>query len=166
MSAAVDRALQRRLEDLAADAVDEALTGEVLADLTEAARANAIEVVSPDEPAGLYYSSLPDFVGEMVAPLYARSFEGRERTWCPAWWKHPEAVVRLDAMWRAWEHLRKDPTVGMSSWLRDHGDHHMTVLMASDGPLKGCSPGKGHSDRDWRRLPLEQPPTNLFDLVE
>jgi len=163
IGAAVDRAVQRRLDALAADALEEVMTDDVLADLAAAARAGATDVFSPDEPPSLVYASLPNFVEGFVAHVYARSFEGRERTWCPAWWKHTEAVVRLDAIWRAWEHLRKDPTLGMSSWLRDHGDPHMAVLMSSDGPLKGCSPAKGHNDRDWHTLPLQPPPPDLYE---
>ncbi len=52
------------------------------------------------------------------------------------WWMHPEAVARLDALWRAWEHLGNDPATGMSVWWRDHADHHMGVLMSPDGPFR------------------------------
>lgn len=162
MAHAVDRAVRDRLEQLAADAIDEALTDDVLSDLVGAAQESAAAAIAP-EHAALYYDSLPEFVEDFVAPVYARSFEGRERTWCPAWWNHTEAVARLDAIWRAWEQLRKDPALGPSVWFRDHGDHHMGVLMASDGPFKGCSPTKGHNERDWRRLPLLPPPAGLYD---
>jgi len=162
MGAAVDRAVQRRLDALAADAVDEALTDDVLADLAAAARAGATEVVSPDQAPQLYYASLPEFVGGFLAGVYARNFDTKGRTWCPAWWNHTEAVVRLDALWRAWEHLRHDPALGISTWLRDHGDHHMTALMAQDGPFQGCTPTRGHTTREWRCLPIEPPPGSLF----
>jgi len=162
MSAAVDRAVQRRLDALAADAVEAALTDDVLAGLAAAARAGATAVVSPDQPPQLYYASLPEFVEGFLAGVYARNFDTKGRTWCPAWWNHTEAIVRLDALWRAWEHLRHDPALGISTWLRDHGDHHMTALMAEDGPFQGCTPSRGHSLRDWRRLPIERPPSDLF----
>lgn len=162
MSAAVDRAVQKRLDELAADAVDEALTDDVLADLAGVAREGATDVVSPDELPAPYFGSLPEFVEDFLAGLYARNFDGRGRTWCPAWWNHIEAVVRLDAMWRSWEHLRQNPALGISSWLRDHGDYHMTVLMAQDGPFQGCSPTKGHTERDWRTLALTPAPDGLF----
>jgi len=114
-----------------------------------------------DEPQ-LYYSSVDVFVREFLAPVYRRSLEGgRTRTWCPQWWRHAEAITRLDALWRAWEHLRLDPATGMSVWLRDHADHHMAVLMDPDGPFKGCAPEKGHSDR-LASLPVEDPPAKLF----
>jgi len=72
MGTAVDRAVQPRLDALAADAVDEALTDDVLADLAAAARAGASEVVSPDRTPQLYYASLPDFVEGFLAGVYAR----------------------------------------------------------------------------------------------
>ncbi|MEJ5869370.1 DUF4913 domain-containing protein [Pseudokineococcus sp. 5B2Z-1] len=163
MDAAVQRAVQKRLEDVATAAVDEAFDDDVMADLADVARSGAVEVVSPDQPPALFYATLPDFVEGFLATTYARSFDLRELTWCPQWWRHSEAVVRLDAIWRAWEHLRKDPTVGTSTWLLQHGDPNMNVLMSADGPLKGCSPDKGHREPPWRRLPLEKPPPGLYD---
>ena len=63
---------------------------------------------------------------------------GHDRVWCPQWWRHAEAVARLEALWRAWEHLRQDAATGLSVWFRDHADHHMTILLDADGPFKGC----------------------------
>jgi Domain of unknown function (DUF4913) len=124
---------------------------------------------APDEqeaPAPeLVYATVEDFVREQLAPMYRRSLEGSERTWCPQWWRHAEAIARLDAMWRAWEHLRLDPPTGISVWFRDHADPHMTVLLDSDGPFKGCSPSKGHGQR-LAALPLDPPPPELFTAGE
>lgn len=69
--------------------------------------------------------------------------------------------ARLDALWRAWEHLRLDPATGMAVWFRDHADHAMAVLLDPDGPFKGCSPTNGHSTR-LEPLPLDDPPDGLF----
>ena len=79
--------------------------------------------------------------------MYRRPLGGQAVTWCPEWWRHAEAIARLDALWRAWEHLRLDPATGMSVWFRDHADHHMAVLLSADGPFKGCKPDKGHAER-------------------
>lgn len=74
-----------------------------------------------------------------LAVLYRREVEDVPyRCWCPQWWRHAEAVARLEALWRSFEHLRKDPHTGMSVWLRDHADHHMEKLFASDGPFQNC----------------------------
>ena len=63
---------------------------------------------TPEEPA-LYYPSVDVWVQELLAPTYRRHIDGRNRTWCPEWWRHAEAISRPEALWRAWEHLRLDP---------------------------------------------------------
>lgn len=122
---------------------------------------NAGELAEP--PQELFYASLEDFVREQLAPMYRRALDGTQRAWCPEWWRHAEAISRLEALWRAWEHLRLDPATGMSVWFRDHADHHMAVLLDPDGPFKRCSPDKGHSTRELDPLPLVEPPPGLFD---
>jgi len=87
--------------------------------------------------------------------MYRRPLGGQGVTWCPEWWRHAEAIARLEALWRAWEHLRLDPATGMSVWFRDHADHHMGVLLSADGPFKGCKPDK-HGER-LEPLPLTLP---------
>ena len=74
---------------------------------------------------------------------------------------HGEAVARLEALWRSFEHLRKDPHTGMSVWLRDHAAHHMEKLFASDGPFQNCDPRTGHSDR-LHALPVDPAPPAMF----
>lgn len=139
-----------------------------------AAGAAAHDVARVDEPAAddgggelgsqepeLYYPDVAAFVSQQLAPLWRRSFEGHHRTWCPQWWRHAEAISRLEALWRAWEHLRLDPATGMSVWFRDHADPHMAALLDADGPFKGCSPDKGHGRR-LEPLPVDDPPLGLF----
>ena len=101
------------------------------------------------------------FVRELLAPTYRRSLEGRHRTGCPQWWRHPEGITRLEALWRSWEHLRLDPATGISVWLRDHADHHMAMRFSLDGPFKGCSPDKGHGAR-LTPLECEDAPSGLL----
>ena len=86
---------------------------------------------------------------EWLFPVYRRSILGHDRVWCPQWWRHAEAVARLESLWRAWEHLRQDAATGLSVWFRDHADHHMTILLDADGPFKGCD--GHHSDRPLER---------------
>lgn len=135
---------------------DEAEADEDLGDLEDTRDGEA-----GDAPLQPYYPHVGVFMSDLLAPTYRRQLDGRTRTWCPQWWKHAEAIVRLEALWRAWEHLRLDPATGTSIWLRDHLDHHMTVLMDPEGPLKGCNPTKGHGTR-LDPLPIEEPPEGLF----
>lgn len=89
----------------------------------------------------LYYATLDDWFQDYFASAYRRSFLGHQSRWCAQWWRHPEAVSRLEAMWRAWEHLRLDPALGMSVWWREHVDTHMAALTHPDGTFKGCQEG-------------------------
>ncbi len=63
------------------------------------------ELLDLAEPPGPYYPTLPQWVDEWLLPVYRRSVSGHRRAWCPQWWQHPEAVARLEALWRAWEYL-------------------------------------------------------------
>ncbi|MBF5083754.1 DUF4913 domain-containing protein [Quadrisphaera sp. INWT6] len=130
----------------------------------DAGRDGATEDVSAAGAAGqpsLYYPHVGQFVADFLAPSYRRTFDGRSRTWCPAWWQHSEAISRLEALWRAWEYLRREPALGMSTWWRDHADPHMAVLMSAEGPFRHCDAEKGHSER-LQPLPLEDFPVDFF----
>ena len=85
---------------------------------------------------------------------------GGQLTWCPQWWRHAGAMVRLEALWRAWEVLRLQPG-GLSSWFTSHYDPHMRQLLDADhGPFSSCT--RGH--RPGGGLKVEAPPTNWRDL--
>ncbi|PXY16644.1 hypothetical protein BAY60_36070 (plasmid) [Prauserella muralis] len=82
--------------------------------------------------------------------------------WCPQWWQHPEAIDRLEALWRAWEALRLDGTTGMSVWWRDHCDPHLAALTDQDrSPFKQCSEERGHVGED-EPLPVEPAPSGFW----
>lgn len=157
---AVGTSMQRRLDTIAAAAIDELLEP-LMPELREAADDAARQALDAppdagaagdDEPPKPYFPDLMTFVKDYLSPMYRRALSGPAITWCPEWWNHAEAIARLEALWRAWEFLRLDPHTGMSVWFRDHADHHMSVLLSSDGPFKGCKP-TGHAER------LEQLPT-------
>ena len=104
------------------------------------AAAPAVDEPEPSPPAAapepqLFFGSVDEFVREKLRYTYTRRVgpQGSYR-WAGDWWRYPEAISRLDALWRAWEALRLEPTFGMSTWWRDHADHHMRMLMAPDGP--------------------------------
>ncbi len=109
------------------------------------------EAAEPVEPV---YSDAITFFTEQLAPQYLRVVDTPNRAWCPRWWAHPEALARVDAMWRAWETLRLDGAFGMSVWFRDHVDHHMGVLLDREGPFRRCSVKGGHREHVWSALPV------------
>ncbi|MFC0456225.1 DUF4913 domain-containing protein [Arthrobacter liuii] len=118
-----------------------------------------------DEPT-LYYGSVDEFVREYLRAVYRRAINGRSRIWAARWWEYDEAVIRLEALWRSWEHLRQDARTGMSVWWRDHADHHMRVLMDPDGPFAAADPNDTINQcRKGEPLPYVAPPAGLFPDV-
>ncbi|WP_435298465.1 DUF4913 domain-containing protein [Timonella sp. A28] len=110
-----------------------------------------------------FYKSVDDFVREYLRHQYQRPINGRNKVWAAQWWKYGEAVVRLEALWRTWEHLRLDTIIGMSVWYRDHADYHMSVLMNPEGPFAAADPNDPKNQcRRGEPLPYENPPAGLF----
>lgn len=102
----------------------------------------------PDDAAAestTYYANVDEFFRNFLRPVYRRAINARTTFWAADWWRHPEAVLRLDAMWRSWEQARLDPATGMATWLRDIADYHMAILMSAQGPFgtsqATCDPG-------------------------
>ncbi|GAB2705851.1 hypothetical protein BKA24_000524 [Microbacterium marinum] len=117
-----------------------------------------------DEPTPeLVYGSVDEFVREYLRHMYTRPVgPGNARyRWAADWWRYPEAVARLEGLWRSWEHLRLDPATGASVWWRDHADPHMHLLLSPDGPFAkskdACEPGEP--------LPYTEPPKMWFPDV-
>jgi len=179
---AVQKAIRKQVDTLAADAVTAALTPEVLdqlrAEAEEAAQTvvrgpeqsqpDAGEVEAPLPAAGdeeappPYYGSTNEFVRDYLRHVYKRRINGQNTFWSPRWWTSAEATARLEALWRAWEHLRLDPSTGPSVWWRDHADPHMSVLLSSAGPFSKEIDVKATV---LEPLPHEEPPEGLFPDV-
>ena len=74
--------------------------------------------VDVDEAPELVYGSVDEFVREYLRHMYTRPVGGGNARyrWAAEWWRFPEAVARIEGLWRAWEHLRQDPATGSSTW--------------------------------------------------
>jgi len=96
----------------------------------------------------LMYADPLEFFVEILGPSYVRDVNnGSEFAWCPEWYKHVEALARIETLWRAWEHLRQDGALGLSTWWLHHADPHMRILMATNGPFKRCA-YEGHQGQE------------------
>ena len=166
----IHRQVKREVAPIVTEAVRSVLTPERLDALRQAASAAAEAELSPppevveDDVPTLYYGSVDEFVREFVCPVFRRNVgeEGRaDYRWSARWWESAEAITRLEALWRAWEHLRMDPSTGISVWLRDHADHHLGVLMSATGPWARSKDTAGPHEP----LPYEPPPDGLFPDV-
>jgi hypothetical protein len=113
----------------------------------------------------LVYSSAVEFFTELLAQSYVREVnEGAAFAWCPEWYKHPEALIRMESIWRAWEHLRLEPALGVSSWWLNHADPHMRILMDKEGPFKKCAyDGHKPPTPEKATLPHVVPEAGIFD---
>ena len=93
------------------------------------------------------YPDLPTWVQRHLAEVVRRRLGG-SLTWCRAWWRHAEAISRLNALWQEWEKARLDGT--LSAWWIYHAGPHLDALMSRDsGPFMSCRPSEdGHTDLD------------------
>ena len=109
------------------------------------------------------YSNPLDFFVNVLGPSYFREVNGgSEFVWCPQWYKHVEALSRVDSLWRAWEYLRGEGALGMSIWWIHHADPHMRMLMAPNGAFKKCT-YDGHAARpELPSLPHIEPEASLY----
>ncbi|GIG57118.1 hypothetical protein Lfu02_14900 [Longispora fulva] len=158
---------QLRLDYDTADARLYTLEGTVeeLETLISNSGAQPAEAKTPAE-VELRYPDLESWVVEHFSLIYARQHGGAYR-WCAAWWDHPEAIVRLESLWRSWEHLRTQP-LGIELWCRERLDHHQPLLMGQAGPFAACTPDRHIPTTDlitrpapdgWWDPPRANPPT-------
>ncbi|MFF0544311.1 DUF4913 domain-containing protein [Nocardia thailandica] len=108
---------------------------------------------APVAPENCKYGNPVEFFVQYLGKVYMRQITDTSDTvWCPDWYRHPEALARVDALWQAFESARNHGGPGMSRWFRDHADWHMERLFDPKGPFKYCSVRNGHKDM-LSRLP-------------
>lgn len=90
-------------------------------------------------PRPLAFPNVAEWVQHVLLPQYARPTTSSDIRWCPYWWEHAEAMVRLEATWRAWEHLRHEGATGPAVWWRDFGDPMLREITSPVGPFFKCT---------------------------
>ncbi|MGW7679569.1 DUF4913 domain-containing protein [Kribbella sp. NPDC054772] len=103
--------------------------------------------------------SFPDleaWVHEFFVLTFGRGPE--QARWCAMWWDHPEAVLRLSALWRTWETASLDPVYGIAGWIHDHLDPNLAVLFGAEGPFAQCADGQHVPPTT---LPVSPPPDDF-----
>jgi hypothetical protein len=115
----------------------------------------------------LIFPNLEAFVADYLVHHFARPVQAsaydKEFTWCSSWWAHTEASSRLNALWRAWESLRLNETVGMADWWNNYADPTMNALFAAKGPFQGCT-AEEHKPAN-PSLPVVPSPNGLFSAT-
>ena len=119
------------------------------------------ETEASEEPVPqLFYGSSDEFMRDRLRYMYSRRVGPGNASfrWAANWWHYPEALARIDALWRAWEHLRLDGATGSSTWWIEHADHHMPILLSTEGPFAKSE----DTNKPGEPLPYTAPPEGLF----
>lgn len=116
-----------------------------------------VKPVKPSKPApkkSPRFASMFQFAEEFLLPTYGTTKSQSMRVaWSPEWWSHPEALTRIEALWKRFEQLRlKDPETYVETFLRTHCDYHMKRLMDPNGVFSQCVKG------DYPTVPLRSKP--------
>jgi hypothetical protein len=107
------------------------------------------------EPAGapeLRYPDAETWVHLMFLPTFGWRVDDHTWRWCSQWWRHTEAVWRLELLWRSWEAHRLQPT-GMSAWSVEL-DRHLRELLGPDGTFRQCRSADGDRDAHHTDQPI------------
>jgi len=89
------------------------------------------------------FETVQQFVTGWVMPFYVR--DTANAVWCRQWWAHPEAALRLEALWEAYEGARASKDGGaFAAWWRTQADHHLPLLYSpGEGPFRECDARAG-----------------------
>lgn len=113
-----------------------------------------------DQPPELAFYSLPEFVEDFFLQVAAR--HTLSENWCPMWWDHEEAVLRLEALWDAFEALRLEPGTGTAVWIRDFLDPTVSALTNPETtPFRRCNVRRNEhlAEEPWPAAPA---PDGMF----
>lgn len=107
------------------------------------------------------FASVEAFVQAYVLPNW-RHPRGRQSHWCHQWWKHDEAITRLEALWEAFEATRLRPGE-LSRWWILEFDPHLAALTSSEGTFARCGENNHQQHHVTEPLwPCEPAPHGLF----
>ena len=111
---------------------------------------------TPAQAQPLLYPSLEAWVVGYFTPMFLhRASDSARARWCARWWDHAEVIARLNILWDGWEAARWQEAAKSPWW--SELDHHLQILLATDGPFRNCRLAYGN--RDAKHQP-DQPPTS------
>ncbi|WP_288336648.1 DUF4913 domain-containing protein [uncultured Gordonia sp.] len=164
--------------DLALDALEEGLTSaapadpaaglqppQQPADTTPTADTSSAAATAPDDGRMPDLSVLREWVDRNVSQWCERQISivtGRPGVrWCAQWDQHPEAITRLWVCRAVQLEAVTEGPAAVSVYLRDHFDHHLSVLTSATGPFHCCTPDKHELPRSGQPRFLPTDPTRL-----
>lgn len=129
--------------------------------------AEALAVEEKEEAPEPAFRTVYDFYEGIYGPLYEhydsspgvlaqRGDQGIR--WCRQWWNHESVMMRLTALWQAYEVAYAEGGGAVSTWMLDHADRHFDRIMAEGGPLSECRKDHGSN---MTRYPVDPLPEGL-----
>lgn len=113
------------------------------------------------------FGNIHEFVAKGLRIWWDRNLKSKSYVWCDEWWKHSEATLRIEVLWRSFEQITKsnDP-VALSAWLKDM-DYHLGVLTEPTGTFRYCAHGhQAPEKRGADEFPLVTPPPSWFNVPD
>ena len=157
VAAALTKALTPERRQLLAETAAEAVQAEFLS-MTGESDGPAADTEPTVEN---HFPNVYVFVRDFLVKVHARPVRDQlSWRWCSQWWDHPEAVSRLEALWKAFEVLRRDAGTGAAIWWRDYADPTMAALSDAGGTFAKCSDTSHALPPD---LPMQPPSAWLID---
>jgi hypothetical protein len=123
-----------------------------------AAVAGRVDLVTGGGEVQTQTTVFPDvavWVHQWLAPSLSMHVtgDGRGRVFCPQWWDHDAVVVRLAALWEAWEKAVVDKAT--STWWVQHADPHLRAMCDGEtGPMRRCTEHRHVPTRTLTVLPV------------
>ena len=137
--------------------------------MDEADYAAGLEDDAPTEPETVY-DNVGEWVTDWLLPTYSRPLDDVAKfRWDPQWWRYPEVVMRLEALWISWEKMRLEGGPAIVVFYRDYLDPMMRTIMDPDGPFHTFNPHKESADGPREHLPEPLPhsemPPGLMEML-
>lgn len=84
------------------------------------------------------YPTLQAWVHQWLVPTLERDRNRSQLAWCSSWWRHPEAIAVLGALWHQWEASQDQPWTGMATYMAHYHYPLIERLTQPDGPFGAC----------------------------
>lgn len=105
------------------------------------------------------FGSLEDFVTLYLLPNW-RHRQSNDVHWCAWWWRHGEAMARLEHLWEGFEVARTQQAPAMSMWWLEQADRHMAALTDRGGAFNRCMDEEDNvvhtQPRQWDSMPAPE----------
>ena len=137
--------------------------------MDEADYAAGLEDDASTEPETVY-DNVGEWVTDWLLPTYSRPLDDEAKfRWDPQWWRYPEVVMRLEALWISWEKMRLEGGPAIVVFYRDYLDPMMRTIMDPDGPFHTFNANQEDADGVRERLPQPLPhsemPPGLMEML-